>query len=163
MTGMNKIDDKGQSWQLFPKSRFDLDFPLALWFAGLWFYLKSFLYVCYLYMLGLDPPPYSDAVRLEIGYFAVAIVPAFLLGLALWNERKRIVPWAMGFLFIDTPMLMYHVMRLEYAGYLDSGLTKGLEFGSLVLNVVALGWLIGYRTRSKVQPPQAPRDHSGRP
>ena len=63
MTGMNKIDDKGQSWQLFPKSRFDLDFPLALWFAGLWFYLKSFLYVCYLYMLGLDPPPGGAPAR----------------------------------------------------------------------------------------------------
>jgi len=162
MKSMNEIDNNGQSWRLFPKRRFDLDFPLALWFAGLWFYLKSFLYVCYLYMLGLDPPPYSGDVIVEIVYFAVAILPAFLLGLMLWNERKWIVNWAIAFLIIDTPMLIYHVWRLNAAGYLDSGLTNVLEFGSLVLNVVALGWLIGYRTASKMQQAQAPRSRSGR-
>jgi hypothetical protein len=163
MKSMIKIDDKDHSWRLFPKRRFDLDFPLALWFAGLWFYLKSFLYVCYLYMLGLEPPPYSSYMMVEIVYFAVAIVPAFLLGLALWNERKRIVPWAIAFLVVDTPLLIYHVWRLNAQGYLDSGLTNALEFGSLVLNVIALGWLIGYRTASKMQQSQAPGSRSDRP
>ena len=162
MDSVNKIDGNGQSWKLFPKRRFDLDFPLALWFAGLWFYLKSFLYVCYLYMLGLDPPPYSSFIIVEIVYFAVAILPAFLLGLMLWNERKWIVNWAIAFLIIDTPMLIYHVWRLNAAGYLDSGLTNVLEFGSLVLNVIALGWLIGHRTASRMQQAQAPGTRSGR-
>jgi hypothetical protein len=152
---MNSGSDMGRSWQLFPRGRFDPDFPLALWFAGLWFYLKSFLYVCYLYMLGLDPPPYSGPVMVEIVYFAVTIIPTFLLGLTLWNEKKWIVTWAIVFLIIDTPVLLFHVMRLEAAGYLDSGLTKVLEFGSLVFNVVALGWLIGYRTTTKMRQVQA--------
>ncbi|MBI4962576.1 MAG: hypothetical protein HY913_04805 [Desulfomonile tiedjei] len=151
---MSSRNDKDQSWQLFPTRRFDPGFPLALWFAGLWFYLKSFLYVCYLYMLGLDPPPYSGLISVEIVYFAVTILPAFLLGLMLWNERKWIVTWAIVFLIIDTPVLLFHVMRLEAAGYMDSGLTKVLEFGSLVLNVVALGWLIGYRTTTKMREAQ---------
>jgi len=159
---MNNLHENGQPWHLFPGRRFDYDFPLALWFAGLWFYLKSFLYVCYLYMLGLDPPPYSGPIIVEIVYFAVTIVPAFLLGLMLWNERKRVTTWAIGFLFVDTPMLLFHVLRLEAAGYLDSGLTKVLEFGSLVLNVIALGWLIGYRTTSKMKQAQEPRTRSGR-
>lgn len=159
---MNNLHEKGQLWQLFPGRRFDSDFPLALWFAGLWFYLKSFLYVCYLYMLGLDPPPYSGPIIVEIVYFAVTIVPAFLLGLMLWNERKRVTTWAIAFLFVDTPMLLFHVLRLEAAGYLDSGLTKVLEFGSLVLNVIALGWLIGYRTTSKMKQAQEPRTRSNR-
>jgi len=162
MKSMNSNNETGQSWRLFPRTRFDPNFPLALWFAGLWFYLKSFLYVCYLYMLGLDPPPYAAAVIVEIGYFAITILPAFLLGLMLWNERKRVTGWAIAFLIVDTPMLLFHVMRLEAAGYLDSGLTKVLEFGSLFLNVIALGWLIGYRTSSKMQEAQAPRPRSGR-
>ena len=83
---------KDRQWlpfQWFPQRRFDPNFPLAFWFAGLWFYLKSFLYLCYIYMLGLEPPPYSTDVVFEIVYFAVTMVPALLLGLALWNEKKR--------------------------------------------------------------------------
>jgi hypothetical protein len=162
MKSMNNSNEEAQALRLFPRRRFDTSFPLALWFAGLWFYLKSFLYVCYLYMLGLDPPPYLDAVVVEIVYFAVTIIPAFLLGLMLWNERKWIVPWAIAFLFVDTPLLIFHVLRLRDAGYLDSGLTMALEFGSLILNVIALGWLIGYRTLSKMQQTEAPRGRSGR-
>lgn len=162
MKSANSDNQERAAWQLFPRRRFDSDFPLALWFAGLWFYLKSFLYVCYLYMLGLEPPPYSGFVFFEILYFAVTITPTFLLGLMLWNGRKWVLTWAIVFLLIDTPMLLVHVMRLEYAGYLDSGLTKVLEFGSLVLNVIALGWLIGYRTTSKMRQAQAPRSRSGR-
>jgi hypothetical protein len=133
-------------FQWFPQRRFDADFPLAFWFAGLWFYLKSFLYLCYIYMLGLEPPPYSTAVDFEIVYFAVTMIPALLLGLALWNEKKGAVIPAMIFLMVDTPVLLYHVIRLGQEGFLDSGLTRVLEFGSLVLNVVALGWLFGHRS-----------------
>jgi len=133
----------------FPQRRFDPDFPLAFWFAGLWFYLKSFLYLCYIYMFGLEPPPYSPEVWFEIVYFAVTMIPAFLLGLALWNEKKRVIIPAIIFLMVDTPVLFYHVMRLAHEGFLDSGLTRVLEFGSLVLNVVALGWLFGRRSVDK--------------
>jgi hypothetical protein len=143
---------KDRQWlpfQWFPQRRFDPDFPLAFWFAGLWFYLKSFLYLCYIYMLGLEPPPYSTAVDFEIVYFAVTMIPALLLGLALWNEKKRFLIPAIIFLMIDTPVLLYHVIRLGQEGFLDSGLTRVLEFGSLVLNVVALGWLFGYRSIDK--------------
>ena len=82
---------KDRQWlpfQWFPQRRFDPNFPLAFWFAGLWFDLKSFLYLCYIYMLGLEPPPYSTDVVFEIVYFAVTLVPALWLGLALWNEKK---------------------------------------------------------------------------
>jgi len=42
------------SWDQLPgKRRFELDFPLVFWFAGLWLFLKSFLCLCYLYMMGL--------------------------------------------------------------------------------------------------------------
>lgn len=131
------------SW--FPKRRFDPDFPLAFWYAGLWFYLKSFLYLCYVYMLGLDPPPYSTSIMVETFYFGVTIVPCLLLGAAFWNEKQWAMFPAIVFLVVDTPMLLFHVLRLAEAGFLDSGLTRVLEFGSLVLNVVCLGWLIGHR------------------
>ncbi|MGO9568310.1 MAG: hypothetical protein ACLP5H_12285 [Desulfomonilaceae bacterium] len=143
---------KDRQWlpfQWFPQRRFDFDFPLAFWFAGLWFYLKSFLYLCYIYMLGLDPPPYSTAVDFEIVYFAVTMIPALLLGLAMWNEKKWAVMPAIVFLMVDTPVLLYHVIRLGQEGFLDSDLTRVLEFGSLVLNVVALGWLFGHRSIDK--------------
>lgn len=143
---------KDRQWlpfQWFPQRRFDSDFPLAFWFAGLWFYLKSFLYLCYVYMLGLEPPPYSTIVDFEIVYFAVTMIPALLLGLALWNEKKSVVIPAIVFLMVDTPVLLYHVIRLGQEGFLDSGLTRVLEFGSLLLNVVALGWLFGHRSIGK--------------
>ncbi|MEI7448903.1 MAG: hypothetical protein WCJ75_04705 [Desulfomonile sp.] len=136
-------------FQWFPSRRFEVDFPLVFWFAGLWFYLKSFLYVCYIYMAGLEPPPYPPEVTVEIVYFGLAIVPSLLLGLALWNEKRWAVVPAIGFLLLDTPVLFLHVLRLAHDGFLDSGLTKILELGSLVLNVVAVGWLIGYRSRKK--------------
>jgi predicted cobalt transporter CbtA len=133
----------------FPAGRFDGDFPTAFWFAGLWFYLKGFLYICYLYMLGLDPAPYPFAAKVEIWYFALAFLPAVLLGLALWNQRNKFVIPAIAFLLVDTPVLIFHVMRLTQAGFMESGLTRVLEFGSLGLNLLAIGWLIGYASHSR--------------
>lgn len=134
---------------LFPPERFELSFPLAWWLAGLWLYLKSFLYVCFVYMIGLDPPPYSGEILFEIAYFAVALFPALILAWALWNNKKWALMPAIVFFFVDTPILFMHVMRLGQEGFLDSGLTKALELGSLVLNVVCLGWLLGYRAGNK--------------
>ena len=91
----------------FPARRFDPDFPLAFWFAGLWFYLKSFLYICYVYMLGTEPPPYSTSEIVEVVYFGMAIVPALLAGAALWNEKKWVVIPAVFFLVIDTPRFSF--------------------------------------------------------
>jgi hypothetical protein len=133
-------------WRIhwFPQRRLDPHFPLALWFAGLWFYLKSFLYFCYVYMAGMDPPPYPPAVIAETIYFGVMIIPALLLGLAMWNEKKKLVIAAIAFLAVDSPVLIFHVLRMAYGGFLDSGLTKALEIGSLGLNAIALGSLAGY-------------------
>jgi hypothetical protein len=142
--------------QWFPKRRFDTDFPLALWFAGLWFYLKSFLYLCYVYMLGLDPPPYSGSIKFEIAYFTVAMIPSLLLGLAMWNEKKHFAWAAILFLGIDTPILFFHVLRLASAGFLDAGLTSVLEFGSLALNVIAFVWLMGSYSRLSEEPLRKP-------
>ncbi|MCX5862401.1 MAG: hypothetical protein WCG29_00895 [Desulfomonile sp.] len=136
-------------FEWFPQRRFDAEFPLVFWFVGLWFYLKSFLYVCYLYMLGVEPAPHPPEAVAEIVYFGLAFIPALLLGLALWHEKTRVVVPAIVFLFVDTPLLLFHVLRLAQDGFLDSGLTKILELGSLVLNVVALGWLLGYRKLGK--------------
>ncbi len=135
--------------KLFPEKRFDTDFPLVFWLAGLWFYLKSFLYFCYLYMLGLDPTPYSAAATFEIFYFAVALIPAFLLGVAFWNEKGQALVLGIVYLVIDTPILGFHVLRMADEGYLDSGLTLFFEIGSLAMNVIVLGWLIGSRSASK--------------
>ncbi len=132
--------------RFFPDRRFDPDFPLAFWFAGLWLYLKSFLYLCYLYKLGLDPPPYPPGAFLEIVYFAVAVIPAFLLGLGLWNEKRWVVLLAVAFFFVDTPFLIKHLFRLASSGYLEPGLTRVLEYGNLLLNIVATVWLIAFRT-----------------
>ncbi len=142
---MSSREQKWWSFTWFPKRRFDPDFPLAFWFAGLWFYLKSFLYLCYLYMIGTEPPPYTSSEIVEIVYFGVALLPCLYMGAALWNEKKWVVIPAIFFLVVDTPFLLFHVLRLAEAGFLESGLTRALEFGSLVLNVTALGWLIAYR------------------
>jgi hypothetical protein len=147
---------KPSSLQWFPQRRLDEDFPLAFWFAGLWFYLKGFLYLCYLYMLGLEPPPYSDSVKFEIIYFAVAMIPCVLLGLAMWNEKRGYTWVAILFLVIDTPILFAHVMRLWEEGYLDAGLTGVLEIGSLVLNVIAFAWLLSSYSRLRAEPVKKP-------
>ncbi len=145
-------------WNLrwFPDRRLEPDFPLALWLAGLWFYLKSFLYFCYVYMAGMEPPPYSPGVIAETVYFGAAIVPCILLGLAMWNEKKKFVLPAILFLGLDTPVLGLHVLRLAQAGFLDSGLTKAMELGSLMLDVVAFGWLVGYYTASRTSSSHKP-------
>jgi hypothetical protein len=136
---------------LFPANRFDPDFPLPIWFAGLWFYLKSFLYLCYIYMLGLEPAPYPSGAIFEVLYFGFTMMPAFCLGLLLWNRRERYTLPAILFLVIDTPVLLYHVWRLGRLGYLETTLTKGVEFGSLGLNVMALVWLINYVLSKRVE------------
>jgi len=133
------------SHRLFPPQRFEAYFPLAVWFTGLWLYLKSFLYFCFLYMIGLDPPPYTTEIQVEITYFAIALVPALVLAWALWNEKDWGLTPAIVFLFLDTPFLFIHVLRLGQEGFLDSGLTRTLEFGGLVLNVVCLAWLLRFR------------------
>jgi hypothetical protein len=148
---MSSIDPTPHSFSWFPAQRFDPDFPLVFWFAGLWFYLKSFLYVCYVYMLGLDPPPYSTAVILETVYFGITLTPCLFLGAAFWNKREWVVLPAVVFLFVDTPVLVFHVLRFAQMGYLDSGLSRALEFGSLVLNIVALGWLFGYYSSARTK------------
>ena len=88
-----------------------------MWFAGLWFYLKSFLYLCYVWMAGMDPPPYPPAVIAETIYFGVTIVPSLLLGLAMWNDKKRFIVLALVFLGIDTPLLFF--TRRQGAGEYD--------------------------------------------
>ncbi len=129
---------------LFPEQRFDAAFPVAVWFSGLWLYLKSFLYVCYLYNLGIEPPPYGPGALLEIAYFGLAAFPSFFLAMALWNRKESSVVPALLFLAVDTPFLLYHVIRLGQMGFLDSGLTRIVEFGSLALNGIAIGLLINY-------------------
>jgi hypothetical protein len=142
---MNPMQRRIFPFEWFPPRRFAPDFPLSFWFAGLWLYLKAFLYLCYFYMQGIEPPPYSEWVIIETAYFGIAIIPCLILALALWNEKKQAVLPAIAFFLLDTPILLFHVLRLAEAGFLDSGLTKLLEIGSLFLNVVALGWLIGSR------------------
>ncbi len=143
------------SHKLFPLRRFEQDFPIAVWFTGLWLYLKSFLYFCFIYMIGLDPPPYPIEIQIEAGYFAVALVPSFVLAWALWNEKKWGLKPAIVFLFVDTPFLLMHVLRLGQEGFLDSGLTKTLELGGLILNVVCLAWLLGHKSVLKERPRQS--------
>lgn len=142
---MSVIPRKLFPFEWFPTRRFAPDFPLSFWFAGLWFYLKAFLYSCYFYMQGIEPPPYSGWVTLEIVYFGLTVIPCLILAVSLWNEKKQAVLPAIALLLLDTPILLFHVLRLAEAGFLDSGLTKVLEVGSLFLNVTALGWLIGSR------------------
>lgn len=134
-----------ESWtnRWFPQRRFDVHFPLVLWLAGLWFYLKTFLYICYVYMFGLEPQPLPVDSMIEVVYFALMIIPSLLLGMAMWNDRRRYIVPAIGFLALDTPVLIFHILRLSEAGYLDAGLTSVLELGSLTLNVISFAWLMG--------------------
>ena len=147
---MNETESWTTRW--FPDRRFDADFPLVLWFAGLWLYLKSFLYLCYIYMFGLEPQPLPTASLVEVVYFAVVMVPSLLLGMALWNDKRRFVTPAVAFLLVDTPFLVFHVIRLAQAGYLESGLTSVLEIGSLALNVISFSWLMGSYSRLSAAP-----------
>lgn len=135
---------------IFPERRFELDFPLVYWFAGLWFYLKGFLYVCFLFMLGSDPGPYEAAVKFEIGYFSVAFIPALILGFGFWNEKKWAVTPALLFLLADTPVILFRALRLADAGFLDTGLTQIFELGGLFLNLATLGWLFAFRLTSQI-------------
>jgi hypothetical protein len=148
---MSSSDPTSRSFSWFPQRRFEPDLPMALWFAGLWFYLKSFLYVCYVYMMGLEPPPYPTATIVETVYFGIAVIPCFLLGAALWNQRTAVVLPSILLLLIDTPVLVFHVIRYAQAGYLDSGLTRALEFGSLFLNLASLAWLLGFYSSTKTR------------
>jgi hypothetical protein len=100
-------------------------------------------------MFGIEPPPYSSGTWFEIAYFGITFIPAFLLAYGLWQLKEKYIGPSILFFLIDTPVLAFHVLRLAQAGYMDSGLTKILELGSLVLNVVALGWLIGFRSAQK--------------
>jgi hypothetical protein len=143
---VNMTERSWFSFRWFPARRFDADFPLAVWFAGLWLYLKGFLYVCYVYMEGLEPAAASVQVTVETIYFSLMVVPCVILALGLWNERRWAAAWAIAFFCLDTPLLFFHVMRLYEARFLDSGLTRALEIGSLGLNVAALAWLVGSRT-----------------
>ncbi len=151
---MNAIESWTTRW--FPKRRFDADFPLVLWFAGLWLYLKSFLYLCYVYMFGLEPLPLPPASVVEVIYFLVMMVPSLLLGRAMWNNRRDFLVAAIVFLAIDTPFLIFHVSRLADAGYFDSALTAVLELGSLALNIFSLAWLLGSLSTLRTSPSQKP-------
>ena len=131
---------------LFPERRFETDFPLVYWFAGLWFYLKGFLYVCFLFMIGSDPGPYEPAVLFEIGYFSIAFIPALILGFGFWNEKKWALAPALVFLLADTPILLFRILRLADAGFMDSGLTQIFEIGGLFLNLATLGWLFAFKS-----------------
>ncbi len=135
----------------YPERRFAPDFPLAFWFVGLWFLLKSFVCLCQIYSIGLEPPPYSTWVKIELWYFAFACVVSVVMGLALWNEKKAVTKPALFFLIVDSPMLLFHIMYLTSIGYLDSGIQMVLEYGSLTLNVICLGWLIGNLTSRTVR------------
>jgi hypothetical protein len=136
---MNDTQEKGFFSSCFPRRRFDVDFPMVVWFVGLWFYLKSFLYLCYFYGLGLEPSPFSPDLIAETIYFGATFIPVFLMAHSLWNEKGWARTAAFFFLIIDTPMLYAHVRRLGMEGYLESGLTVVLEYGSLGLNLLSIG------------------------
>ncbi|MFC1834895.1 hypothetical protein ACFL2Q_09195 [Thermodesulfobacteriota bacterium] len=133
---------------LFPSRRLDRDFPLLYWFAGLWFYLKSFLYVCYLYGLGLEPE-LDTSSQIEVIYFAVVFIPCFLLARALWNEKHWAFWPSLVFLLVDTPFQIFHVIHLAAGGYMESTLTRILEYGALGLNMTCIGWFTGYWVSSR--------------
>jgi hypothetical protein len=142
---MTKTGWKLLDWDRLPgRRRFERDFPLVFWFAGLWLFLKSFLCLCYLYMIGLEPPPYSVSSWVEIVYFAVMFGPALWLAIALWNEKSNALGLAIAFFVVDTPLLFFHVLNVSKMGGLESGLTMALEYGSLGLNFVSLGWLLSH-------------------
>jgi len=147
---MSAVGWKLIDWDRMPgRRRFERDFPLAFWFAGLWLFLKSFLCLCYLYMIGLEPPPYSVSSYVEIAYFAVAFIPALWLAIALWNEKKGALTPAIAFFIVDTPLLFFHVLNVSKGGGLESGLTMVLEYGSLGLNFLSLGWLLSYLAQQR--------------
>jgi hypothetical protein len=148
---MNKDQEKPWLLNWFPERRFAPDFPLVLWFVGLWFLLKSFVCLCHIYSIGLEPPPYSTEMKIELWYFAFACVVSLVLGLALWNEKKAATIPALFFLIVDSPMLLFHIMYLTSIGYLDSGIQMVLEYGSLALNMISLGWLIGHLTSRTIR------------
>jgi hypothetical protein len=135
----------------FPERRFDLDFPVVYWFAGLWFYLKGFLYLCFLYMLGSDPGPYETSIIFEVIYFSLAFIPSLILGFGFWNEKTWVIGPSLVFLLVDSPVLLFRVLRLADAGFLDSGLTQIFEFGGLVLNLITLVWLFAYRSAKQIK------------
>ncbi|MGD9818585.1 MAG: hypothetical protein AB7V04_07770 [Desulfomonilaceae bacterium] len=139
-----------ERWSLFPDRRFDLDFPLVYWFAGLWFYLKGFLYICFLYMIGSDPGPYEPAVMFETFYFTIMVIPALVLGYGFWNEKAWAPTPGLIYLFIDTPVILFRVLRLAEAGFLDSGLTQVFELGGFFLNLFALIWLFIFRSAKQL-------------
>ena len=141
---MNHTQDKGFFSFCFPQRRFDHDFPMVVWFVGLWFYLKGFLYLCYFYVLGLEPSPFSPDLITETVYFGAVCIPVFFLAYSLWNEKGWARTVALIFLIVDTPMLHMHIQRLDEARYLEAGLTVVLEYGGLGLNLLSIGWLIGY-------------------
>lgn len=144
---MNEKPEKVWFLNWFPARRFESDFPLVFWFAGLWLLLKAFLYLCNVYTIGLEPSPYLTSVRIELVYFGAACIVSLLLGLGLWNEKKWAARPAASFLILDTPMLLFHIINLSEGGFLDSGITVALEFGSLALNLISLVWLIARRTQ----------------
>lgn len=142
---MTKSGWKLLAWDRLPgRRRFEENFPLVFWFAGLWLFLKSFLCLCYLYMIGLEPPPYTTSSVVEIAYFALAFGPALWMAIALWNEKSNVLKPAIAFFVVDTPLLFFHVLNVSKMGGLESGLTMALEYGSLGLNFASLGWLLGY-------------------
>lgn len=138
-------------FRLFPDERFDGDFPLVYWGVGLWLYLKSFLYLCYLYSLGLEPRPYDTGMLIEIGYFALTVIPSFILGWGLWNRKRGFAFLAMIFLLIDTPLFIFHIIRWSDIGYLEAGLTLVMEYGSLGINLLCIGWLGSYLATEKMK------------
>jgi hypothetical protein len=148
---MNEIARQDPNIQLLPQKRFDDDFPLVFWATGLWLYLKSFLYICNLYVIGLEPQPYQLALKVEIVYFAIAFLPAFFLGLMMWNRPRAFELLAVVFLVLDTPFLIFHIINLSQANFLESGLTKLLEYTSLGLNFLILGWLMAQVARQRVK------------
>jgi uncharacterized membrane protein (DUF2068 family) len=95
-------------------------------------------------MIGVEPMPFPPSAQVEIIYFGCTFIPSFLLGLAMWNEKRWVTKLAVVFLAIDTPFLLFHVFRLAWIGALEAGLTSMLEYGSLGLNLVTLVWLVGY-------------------
>ena len=107
-------------------------------------------------MFGLEPLPLPTASIVEVVYFVIMIVPCLLLGRAMWNDRRDFVIPAIVFMAIDTPFLIYHIQRLDSAGYLDSGLTTVLELGSLTLNIISIVWLLSSFSALRRPPSQKP-------
>jgi hypothetical protein len=101
-------------------------------------------------MLGSDPGPYEPAIIFETFYFSIALIPAVILGYAFWNEKEWALTPAIVYLLLDSPILLFRVLRLAEAGFLDSGLTQVFELGGLILDLVTLGWLFAYRSSRQI-------------